>query len=962
MALWQVKIGQDATIRTQDRVVDVRTTEKFGHSEFVVTVQNPISTERSQAKGRINNAIIQIKRGDDILIEGFIEDVENGADFVKYIGRSFLMLLGYTTSSETASGGATEAEYEDDTGVTIINDLINSFCVPHDAEITYTDVTFAETYDGIVKLHGKKVYDIIRNMCIDYSRDLWSDATWNGDGINIDNKNIHVGTKSRGNAGAPHKTLYGGQHLKNIPVVRYRSSQNVINRIRVIGKGSGKEKVSVIVDDAASQATYGVIEGAPYNNNMIITETTAKAVGQAIIDAKKDLVEELHVELITYISDLKYGDWVNIIDSYSNVDTTQRIKQITRMYDSRSGDSMSIEIGMPFDNYETLIKDLTKGDVDPEIEMSKQGGSLRITANDPPSDWIRYDPGDWYDTTGVFQTKGKGVCPFWTYADNPATGTYKKALIQISDAGSVTYKVGTQYASKTDAQNESVSVDALNIPLGEVILKGKAVGGGGYTVEDVYSDDQGDSYIYRDVRPIIGSSATGLGGSSPWEVSGSYSQLITARPIDMQGYDIINISDLKGSLNSDFSLYGSNSADSALVEFLQWDHSTEQILINRNTDLYDATVISPELKFRVPLDEGYSGFYVDYHSTDGLLRFRDINADSSVMTLSDSGILTLIDDLWMTKGKEINFGTPNTAYIYQDAVTEDLKFYDSVLAATKTLSELAAGGVPSGGVQGDIIYHDAADWVRLAAGTSGYVLQSQGAAANPVWAKGLPTSPSHGDVVYYNGSNWVSLAAGASGSYLKTLGAGNNPVWFNVAAGFVTDPLTSNLDADGYDINDLGDIDFRTSLSYAYINFDSNNDFLRYDCGNDVFEFKIGDNIRFSIETEEINAYYNLDMNSKDIIKCKDVKGQTTGTDGANRLNLDFRGDGNHRIYYTGIADDRMKRETSSGGHLFAVSSADICQIHTNGINMASGKYIKSDSGDLELRAPSGSKIKFVIG
>jgi len=457
-----------------------------------------------------------------------------------------------------------------------------------------------------------------------------------------------------------------------------------------------------------------------------------------------------------------------------------------------------------------------------------------------------------------------------------------------------------------------VSVDATNTPLGEVILKGKAVGGGGYTVEDVYDSDQGNSYIYRDVRPIIGSSSSGFGGDSLWEVSGSETQLITADEIDMQGYSIINILELKGSLNSDFSLHGSNSADSELVEFLNWDHESEQILINRNTDLYDASIISPQLKFRVPEYEGYSGFYIDYHRDDGLLRFRDITGDSDVVTFSDSGRVNLIDDLWMTKGKEINFGTPNTAYIYQDAATNDLKFYDTVLATTKTLSELAAGAMPSGGIQGDVIYH--------------------------------------------NGSNWVRLAAGSSGNYLKTLGAGNNPIWFNVTAGYVTDPLSSSLDCDGYDINDIGDIDFKTSLSYAYINFDSGNDFLRYDCGNDTFEFKINDNIRFSIELEEINAYYDLDMNGKNIINVNEIKGNSTTP-----CHLDFRGDDSHRIWYTGSSDNKVQYKTYLS-HEFVIQAVDVLEVKTTGIHMKSGKYIKSDSGDLELRAPSGSNIKFVIG
>lgn len=41
--------------------------------------------------------------------------------------------------------------------------------------------------------------------------------------------------------------------------------------------------------------------------------------------------------------------------------------------------------------------------------------------------------------------------------------------------------------------------------------------------------------------------------------------------------------------------------------------------------------------------------------------------------------------------------------------------------------------VPQGAVQGDIIFRSATDWARLGAGTSGQVLQSGGAGANPSW-------------------------------------------------------------------------------------------------------------------------------------------------------------------------------------------------------------------------------------
>lgn len=45
--------------------------------------------------------------------------------------------------------------------------------------------------------------------------------------------------------------------------------------------------------------------------------------------------------------------------------------------------------------------------------------------------------------------------------------------------------------------------------------------------------------------------------------------------------------------------------------------------------------------------------------------------------------------------------------------------------------------------QGDILYRNATDWVRLAPGTSGQVLQTNGAAANPTWV-----TPAGGSLTY----------------------------------------------------------------------------------------------------------------------------------------------------------------------------------------------------------------------
>lgn len=103
-------------------------------------------------------------------------------------------------------------------------------------------------------------------------------------------------------------------------------------------------------------------------------------------------------------------------------------------------------------------------------------------------------------------------------------------------------------------------------------------------------------------------------------------------------------------------------------------------------------------------------------------------------------------------------------------------------AAMRGLLDLEPGtdyiAVPGSSAQGDILYHNGTSWTRLAAGTSGYYLKTNGAAADPAWAalSALP-SGTQGDVLYYNGSAWVVLGYGTSGYFLKTNGAGANPAW-----------------------------------------------------------------------------------------------------------------------------------------------------------------------------------------
>ena len=76
--------------------------------------------------------------------------------------------------------------------------------------------------------------------------------------------------------------------------------------------------------------------------------------------------------------------------------------------------------------------------------------------------------------------------------------------------------------------------------------------------------------------------------------------------------------------------------------------------------------------------------------------------------------------------------------------------------------------IPSGSSQGDILIRDDSGWTRLAAGTSGQYLKTQGASSNPVWA-----SISEGVTTFLGLTDTPSSYSGEAGKYLKVNGTGD---------------------------------------------------------------------------------------------------------------------------------------------------------------------------------------------
>jgi len=97
--------------------------------------------------------------------------------------------------------------------------------------------------------------------------------------------------------------------------------------------------------------------------------------------------------------------------------------------------------------------------------------------------------------------------------------------------------------------------------------------------------------------------------------------------------------------------------------------------------------------------------------------------------------------------------------------------------------------IPASSVQGDILIRDGSGWTRLAAGTSGQYLKTQGSGANPVWDTlhaGLNASGSAPVYacrawVNFNGTGTVAIRAGGNVSSITDSAQGYFRINFTTA-------------------------------------------------------------------------------------------------------------------------------------------------------------------------------------
>lgn len=141
-------------------------------------------------------------------------------------------------------------------------------------------------------------------------------------------------------------------------------------------------------------------------------------------------------------------------------------------------------------------------------------------------------------------------------------------------------------------------------------------------------------------------------------------------------------------------------------------------------------------------DSGISATTLSAQITD-LYASATFDADTS---LAGNGYFLDEDDMASDSATKVPSQQSVKAYVDDQTVVigSDVQAYDAIL---DDLSGITFS-------QGDILYHNGSNLVRLAAGTDGHFLKTQGAGANPVWAAGAGGGISLSDV-YPVGSIYI---------------------------------------------------------------------------------------------------------------------------------------------------------------------------------------------------------------
>jgi len=178
-----------------------------------------------------------------------------------------------------------------------------------------------------------------------------------------------------------------------------------------------------------------------------------------------------------------------------------------------------------------------------------------------------------------------------------------------------------------------------------------------------------------------------------WGEYGASVQLVTPKPVSLQGESLTRTRYIGGSLGEDISLWGSNAAGSCYIEAMRWNQSNEEALVSQYIEILEDIYIHndgwyPKIYFDIDyfrptyIQAGVGGSFVQelsmYVGGDEMMRFMNYLSSTRTDKIGVYATMELNEDLVIAPGNAIK-GEGN------------LVFWDNK-TGQKTLSELAAGG------------------------------------------------------------------------------------------------------------------------------------------------------------------------------------------------------------------------------------------------------------------------------
>ncbi len=208
-------------------------------------------------------------------------------------------------------------------------------------------------------------------------------------------------------------------------------------------------------------------------------------------------------------------------------------------------------------------------------------------------------------------------------------------------------------------------------------------------------------------------------------------------------------------------------------------HDATQTLTNKTLNLASNTLTGTTAEFNTALSDG--NFATE--SSTSTLTNKTINLASNTLTgttaefntaLSDANFATQAGSETLTNktialGSNTVSGTTaefNTALSDGNFATQagsETLTNKTIDGSSNTITNIAGTAIRMGSdAQGDVLYFNGTNYVRLGAGTSGHFLKTNGAGANPAWAEATGTATAASDAEMQAGSGTSTFATPAS--------------------------------------------------------------------------------------------------------------------------------------------------------------------------------------------------------